>query len=115
MIERKFVPNVNLFERMQPTKLSTGISNDSSPMRLNRVEKLETNDFKSVFSGLIENFNQELNAPDQLLKDAMQESSNVDIHDVMTAMSKAEIGVTVATNVTTKIIQAYDKIMQIQL
>lgn len=115
MIERKFAPNVNLFERMQPTKLNTGISNDMSPMRLNRVEKLETNDFKSVFSGLIENFNTELNAPDQLLKDAMQESSNVDIHDVMTAMSKAEVGVTVATNITTKIVQAYDKIMQIQL
>ena len=60
MIERKFAPNVNLFERMQPTKLNTGISYDMSPMRLNRVEKLETNDFKSVFSGLIENFNQEL-------------------------------------------------------
>ena len=115
MIERKFAPNVNLFERMQPTKLNTGKSYDMSPMRLNRVEKLETNDFKSVFSGLIENFNQELNAPDQLLKDAMQENSNVDIHDVMTAMSKAEIGVTVATNITTKIITAYDKIMQIQL
>lgn len=115
MIEKKFAPNVNLFERMQPTKLNTGISNDMSPMRLNRVEKLETNDFKSVFSGLIENFNTELNAPDQLLKDAMQESSNVDIHDVMTAMSKAEVGVTVATNITTKIVQAYDKIMQIQL
>ncbi len=115
MIEKKFAPNVNLFERIQPTKLNTGISYDMSPMRLNRMEKLETNDFKAVFSGLIENFNQELNAPDQLLKDAMQESSNVDIHDVMTAMAKAEVGVTVATNITTKIVQAYDKIMQIQL
>ena len=33
----------------------------------------------------------------------------------MTAMAKAELGVTVATTVTGKIIQAYDKIMQIQL
>ncbi len=115
MIEKKFAPNVNLFERIQPTKLNTGISYDMSPMRLNRMEKLEANDFKAVFSGLIENFNQELNAPDQLLKDTMQGSNNVDIHDVMTAMAKAEVGVTVATNITTKIVQAYDKIMQIQI
>lgn len=114
MIEKKFAPNINLFERMQPTKLNTGLDGMNG-MRLGRVEKLETNDFKSVFSGLVENFNRELNAPDQLMKDVMEENGNADIHDVMTAMAKAELGVTVATNITTKVIQAYDKIMQIQL
>lgn len=114
MIEKKFAPNINLFERMQPTKLNTGLDGMSG-MRMGRVEKLETNDFKSVFSGLVENFNHELNAPDQLMKDVMEENGNADIHDVMTAMAKAELGVTVATNITTKVIQAYDKVMQIQL
>ena len=114
MIEKRLTPNINLFERMQPTKLNTSLDGMSS-MRMGRVEKLETSDFKTVFSGLIENFNHELSAPDELMKDVMQGNSNVDIHDVMTAMAKAELGVTVATNVTTKIIQAYDKIMQIQL
>lgn len=113
MIEKKLAPNINIFERIQPTKLNTG--SGVTPMRMGRIEKLETSDFKAVFSGLIENFNHELNAPDQLLKDAMMESSNVDIHDVMTAMAKAELGVSVATQITGKIIQAYDKIMQIQL
>ena len=56
-----------------------------------------------------------MNAPDNLLKDAMMGSENVDIHDVMVAMSKAEIAVNVATTATGKIIQAYDKIMQIQI
>ena len=56
MIEKKFAPNINLFERMQPTKLDTGVGG-IAPFRMNRVEKLETNDFKSVFSGLVENFN----------------------------------------------------------
>lgn len=99
---------------MQPTKLNTGLDGMNG-MRMGRVEKLETGNFKSVFSGLIENFNQELNAPDQLMKDVMEENGNADIHDVMTAMAKAELGVTVATNITTKVIQAYDKVMQIQL
>ena len=114
MIEKKFAPNINLFERMQPTKLDTGVGG-ISPFRMGRVEKLETNDFKSVFSGLVENFNRELNAPDQLMKDVMEENGTADIHDVMTAMAKAELGVTVATNITTKVIQAYEKITQIQL
>ena len=40
---------------------------------------------------------------------------NVDIHDVMTAMSKAELAVNITTTVTGKVIQAYDKIMQLQI
>ena len=114
MIERKLTPNINLFERMQPTKLNTGI-NGMQPMRLGRVEKLETNDFKTVFSGLVENFNRELNAPDQLMKDVMEENGNADIHDVMTAMAKAELNVSIATQVTSKIIQTYEKITSIQI
>ncbi len=45
----------------------------------------------------------------------MMGSENVDKDDVMVAMSKAEIAVNVATTATGKIIQAYDKIMQIQI
>lgn len=71
--------------------------------------------FKGVMSGLAQNLNQQMNAPDQLLKSAMSGSSDVDIHDVMTAMAKAEISVNVATQVTSKVIQAYDKIMQISV
>ena len=41
--------------------------------------------------------------------------SNVDIHDVMTAMAKAELGVNIATGITGKVIQAYEKITQIQV
>ena len=56
-----------------------------------------------------------MDAPDNLLKDVMMGSENVDIHDVMVAMSKAEISVNVATTAVGKVIQAYDKIMQIQI
>lgn len=44
MIEKKFAPNINLFERMQPTKLDTGVGG-ISPFRMGRVEKLETKRF----------------------------------------------------------------------
>ena len=45
----------------------------------------------------------------------MTGADDVDIHDVMTSMAKAEINVNVATTVVGKIIQTYDKIMQIQV
>ncbi len=68
-----------------------------------------------VMSGLIEDLNVQMNAPDNMLKDVMSGSKNVDIHDVMTAMAKSEISINVATQITGKVIQAYDKIMQIQV
>ena len=109
-----FYPRYDLEARIQHSKLDSGIWNIPSA-RMSRVEDHEGQDFKSVMSGLVENFNQTLEAPDNLLRDAMMGSENVDIHDVMTAMSKAELAVNVATTVTGKVIQAYDKIMQIQI
>ncbi|MDR1168267.1 MAG: flagellar hook-basal body complex protein FliE [Heliobacteriaceae bacterium] len=109
-----FYPGYDLAGRIQHTKLDTGIAG-IPPARLGRVEDPSVPDFKQVFSGLVENFNTELNAPDNLLKDVMSGSKNADIHDVMVAMAKSEISVNVATQITGKVIQAYDKIMQIQV
>lgn len=109
-----FYPQYDLAGRIQHTKLDTGIGNMPSA-RLSRVEDNTSPDFKQVMSGLVENLNTELNAPDNLLKDVMSGSGNVDIHDVMTAMAKSEISINVATQLTGKVIQAYDKVMQIQV
>lgn len=103
-----FSPKINLFERMEPSKIDSMAS-----VRLKGVEEPETRDFKSVFSGLVENLNREVNAPDAVLHDAMVDKA--DVHDVMAAISKAEIQMNIATTVTTKVIQTYDKIMQIQI
>lgn len=110
-----FYPQYDLAGRIQHTKLDTGISDRMPSARMGRVEDPNTPDFKQVFSGLVENFNTELNAPDNLLKDVMSGNQNVDIHDVMTAMAKSEISVNVATQAVGKVIQAYDKVMQIQV
>lgn len=109
-----FYPNYNLPDRIQHTKLDTGLGGIPAA-RLDRVEKPVTGDFKAVFSGLVENLNTELNAPDNLLKDVMSGNTNVDIHDVMTSMAKSEITINIATTAVGKVIQAYDKIMQIQV
>ena len=109
-----FYPHYDLAARIQHTKLDTGIVG-MYPARMTRMEEPAALDFKGVLSGLIENFNNDLNAPDSLLKDVMSGSDDVDIHDVMTAMAKAEIDVNVATQITGKIIQTYDRIIQIQV
>ena len=108
-----FTPNYDLEARIQHTKLDSWGSIPSA--RMNRVEEPATGDFKSVMSGLVESMNETMNAPDNLMKDVMMGSENVDIHDVMIAMSKAEISVNIATTAVGKVIQAYDKIMQIQI
>lgn len=109
-----FYPQYDLAGRIQHTKLDTGFGSVPSA-RMSRVEEAALPDFKQVMSGLAENLNTELNAPDNLLKDVMSGSKNVDIHDVMTAMAKSEISINVATQITGKVIQAYDKIIQIQV
>lgn len=105
---------------LQKVDLTGHIQN--APMEFNSMPSinLDTTDetssnFKDVMSGLAQNINQDLNAPDQLLKSAMAGDKNVDIHDVMTAMAKAELSINVTTQITTKVIQAYDKIMQISV
>lgn len=109
-----FFPKIDMVGRIQTSKLDMGVGNMPSA-RLDSIDSLGTTDFKGVMSGLVSNVNKDLNAPDQLLNDAMTETNGVDIHDVMTAMAKAELSINVATQVTSKVIQAYDKIMQIQV
>ena len=105
-----FTPKINLFERMEPSKLN---SDSLAPMRMKSIEQPETTNFKGVISGLVEKLNTEVNAPDRVLADAMIDKA--DVHDVMAAIAKAEIQMNMATTVTTKVIQTYEKVMQIQI
>ena len=109
-----YIPRYDLEARIQHSKIDSWGYNMPSA-RMNRVEEVGTADFSSVMSGLVENLNTQMEAPDNLLKDVMMGNQNVDVHDVMTAMAKAELGVNIATGITGKIIQAYDKITQIQI
>lgn len=108
MSQSHFTPRISVFDRIEPSKLDT-----MSPMRMKSIEQPEGNDFKSVFTGLVENLNKEVNAPDAVMADAM--AGKADVHNVMAAIAKAEIQVNIATSVTTKIVQTYEKITQIQI
>lgn len=109
-----FYPNINVTGHIQKGFGDMGMSPMPS-MKIDSADEIQSGGFKGVMSGLAQGLNNDLNAPDKLLKDAMTGNNDVDIHDVMTAMAKAEISVNVATQVTSKVIQAYDKIMQISV
>lgn len=112
MLNQNLVPNIDLFSRVEASKFTdTGVEG----MRMKSIEQPETPNFKSVFTGLVDNLNTDMAKPDQLMKDQMMGTGNVDIHDVITAMTKAELGINVATQITGKVLQTYEKIMQIQI
>ena len=110
-----YFPQYNLASRISGTKFDSGVNSNMPSIRLDKIEKPESASFKDVLGGMVDNLNDQINAPDNLLKDAMQGNKNVDIHDVMVAMSKSEISVNVATQVVGKVINAYDRIMQISI
>lgn len=91
--------------------------------RLDKVQSLEGNisvsannkvgNFKDMMVDMINEMNETTNKPQELLADAMQ--GKADIHDVMTAAAKSELTVQAAATVTGKILQTYEKIMQITI
>lgn len=107
-----FFQKVDLTGRISNVPMT---GNPMASMKLNSLDETQGTNFKDVMTGLANNLNRDINAPDGLLKSSMEGNSDVDIHDVMTAMAKAELSVNVATQITSKVIQAYDKIMQISV
>lgn len=94
---------------------SQNISGFSMPKNIQAVESAEKPQFKDFLSEISNNLNEQMNAPDKLLNDLVTGRNGVDVHDVMTAMSQAELTISIATTAVTKVIQAYDKITQIQV
>ena len=109
-----YIPKYDLQSRIQGSKIAPGFGGIPSA-RLDSMDTTKKADFQTVFAGMIENFNKEVNAPDDLLKDVMSGNKNIDIHDVMIAMSKSEISVNVATQLVGKVINAYDRISQMNI
>ncbi len=111
MIENRIVPNVNIFSNIN----SANQIDEFSLKGFGNAAIKECADFKTVLSGMVSNLNSEIEKPDQLLNQQMMGNPEVDIHDVITAMSKAELGITLATQMTSKVINAYNAVMNISI
>lgn len=111
MIQNRIVPNINIFSDLSS---SMPIS-EFSQKGFGAAGVSGDGDFKTILSGLVSNLNNDIQKPDQLLTAQMSGNPDVDIHDVMTAIAKAEIGVTLATQMTSKVISAYNSVMSISI
>ena len=69
--------------------------------------------FKETFGNMLSAINETTNKPQQVAAAAMQ--GKADIHEVMSAIAQSELTVQAATTITGKILQTYEKIMQIQI
>jgi flagellar hook-basal body complex protein FliE len=82
--------------------------------RVRSPEGAEGVNFKSTLGNMLNGINETVTAPDALMHNAMTTGS-VDVHDVMVANAKAELVVNITAQVATKVVQAYDRILQIQI
>ena len=99
------INKVNFYQKnnIQPMSLSAEMS----------VEKSSGTSFKDTMQNMISEMNEITNKPQELTKAAME--GKADVHDVMAAIAKSELTVQTATTVTGKILQTYEKIMQITI
>ncbi len=99
------INQVNFFRtnRMEPLEANISISSDDTNVK----------SFKNVVADMMQELNEVTNKPEQLTQDAML--GKADVHDVMAAIAQSEITVQAATTITGKILQTYEKIMQIQI
>ena len=114
MIENRIYPNMNIFSE----KINSAMPIDEFSQKgfgSSALKETSGADFKTVLSGLVSNLNHEVEKPDQLLTQQMMGNSDVDVHDVMTAVAKAELGITLATQVTSKVVNAYNTVMNISI
>ena len=74
---------------------------------------VQSKTFKDTFADMVQEFNEITSKPENLTMDMMQ--GKADIHDVMAAVAQSELTVQAVTTVTGKILQTYEKIMQIQI
>ena len=101
------INRVNFFQKnkIEPMNLQGSISIDSKDNTIGS--------FKDTLSGMLNELNEVTNKPHQMTSDMLQ--GKADIHDVMTAVAESELTVQAVTTVTGKILQTYEKIMQIQI
>ena len=113
MIENRLIPNVNIFSDVASSRPVGDFSKKG--FGLEALNESDGTSFKNVLSGMITNLNNEIDKPDQLLNEQMMGNPDVDIHDVVTAMAKAELGISLATQMTSKVVNAYTSVMQISI
>lgn len=105
-----YVPKLTLMGSESPLKADLM----GSVRKIQTMDAPEGPSFQQVVSHTLNSVNTVMNAPNELMHKAMTGAS-VDVHDVMIADAQASTMLSITAQVATKVIQAYDKILQIQI
>ena len=84
-----------------------------SNMGVSNVEK-PTKSFMQTIDGLVGEWDKSMKEPEKLLERYMT-VGDVDVHDLMIANTKSDITINIASQIATKIVQAYERVQQIQV
>jgi flagellar hook-basal body complex protein FliE len=97
--------------------MTEGVKN---PFQSGMTQKLQMDSdvkgpsFQDAMVNMLSEVNKASEVPEAMMHDAMT-TGGVDVHDVMVANAKSELLISITTQVATKVVQAYDKILQIQI
>jgi flagellar hook-basal body complex protein FliE len=110
-----FNHKVNPFSALQgPSMVGGAVFPGSKAQAMQSFSAPQGGSFKDVMGNLLTETNHTLNAPDELMNRALT-TGDVDIHEIMIANTKADLAVNLASQVVTKVIQAYERVQQIQV
>ena len=107
-----YLPKIDTARMILNPKIDTS---SPMPIRMSSIKPVEDeSSFASVMHGVIKGIDDQAKKPDKMMAEAMV-NPNIDIHDVMIEANKSELTITIATQVTTKVIQGYEKIISMQV
>lgn len=106
-----YIPKLSMIKPIFPTQPTAPTAALS---KLQMEADVSKPNFQQVLGNTIQQVNEVTQAPDALMHQAMT-TGGVDVHDVMVANAKAELLINVTTQTATKVVQAYDRILQIQI
>lgn len=110
-----FNHKINPFNAIQGPSMKTGVVfPNTATQGMQAFDATKGASFKDVMGNLLDETNHTLNAPDELMNRALT-TGDVDIHEIMIANTKADLAVNLASQVVTKVIQAYERVQQIQV
>ena len=99
----------NMF--LKETRFAPATSQTSPNAFFNAGQK---GSFLNVMANVAGDLNRSVEAPNELMKRSLT-SNDVDVHEIMIAVAKADMAINVSTQVLTKVIQAYERVQQIQV
>lgn len=103
-----YIPKLSLTEGVK-NPFQTGMT-----PKLQMDSDVQRPSFQGAIANVFNEVNKASEVPEALMHEAMT-TGGVDVHDVMVANAKSELLISITTQVATKVVQAYDKILQIQI